>query len=767
MPKGRPKSQVAPCRFCSKQFKRQEHLQRHERTHTREKPYPCECGKDYARQDLLVRHQRLDHQSGTPASGSPPTPHENVSPHLAPNALTSCSTNMPSTQPMSESTVSSLSLPSTSQTVHSILDFQSTSGLDFLWDEAATTFDFLPSVFFNTDYPLSDITDRAELHTNPAPVNPAIDAYGTPQITPEIEVQPSRAPGIVSNDNDALLRRALVATSDAASSWLWTITATTHSSLLHTVRCKTHILPKEFRLPSRHALSRYLESYFRAFDYHLPFVHKPTFSTKTAAPELVLSMAAVGALYRFEHPRGYLLYFAAKALVDDQIAQRSDHVVSHLMARSPEDRVARFSMTSPTIYIPKHILQTIQALLVLLTMSSWADSPIVRDSMSMAGKLAMLVREAALSVDDERPDGLAWEAWVRNEERRRTLFVAYVLFNLQSIAFSVPPMVLSHEVVLCLPSTEIEWNAQTAAEWENLRLTNVGAFEERCFQETLSQVLAGKSVYEHKTVSAFGNYVLIHGCYQQIFFERQASGGFLPFHRSTLRPDVVRIFEGALRAWQNSWEATAESTLDPQSPKGPLGFNATALLRLAYIRLNSNLPPFRRFDDIEPSPIINMFANATSQAVERSVSVDRAILQCIHTLSIPVRAGVAYVARTQVDWSIQHALCNLECALLLCNWLESVACAVESSGMATLREDEKELLAALSSLVRETEVMDDLLNIQDGYAVHFRRLAWCTTKLWAEIFSGGYVFEISHLVGTTLSDIADILEQRLLGGQIR
>lgn len=471
------------------------------RIDTREKPYPCECGKDYARQDLLVRHQRLDHQSGTPASGSPPTPHENVSPHLAPNALTSCSTNMPSTQPMSESTVSNLSLPPTSQTVHSILDFQSTSGLDFLWDEAATTFDFLPSVFFNTDYPLSDLTDRAELHTNPAPVHPAIDAYGTPQITPEIEVQPSRAPGIVSNDNDALLRRALVATSDAASSWLWTITATTHSSLLHTVRCKTHILPKEFRLPSRHALSRYLESYFRAFDNHLPFVHKSTFSTKTAAPELVLSMAAVGALYRFEHPRGYLLYFAAKALVDDQIAQRSDHVVSHLTARSPEDRVARFSMTSPTIYIPKHILQTIQALLVLLTMSSWADSPIVRDSMSMAGKLAMLVREAALSVDDERPDGLAWEAWVRNEERRRTLFVAYVLFNLQSIAFSVPPMVLSHEVVLCLPSTEIEWNAQTAAEWENLRLTNVGAFEERCFQETLSQVLAGKSVYEHKTVS--------------------------------------------------------------------------------------------------------------------------------------------------------------------------------------------------------------------------------------------------------------------------
>jgi len=32
MPRGRPKTVVAPCRYCSKQFKRQEHLLRHERT---------------------------------------------------------------------------------------------------------------------------------------------------------------------------------------------------------------------------------------------------------------------------------------------------------------------------------------------------------------------------------------------------------------------------------------------------------------------------------------------------------------------------------------------------------------------------------------------------------------------------------------------------------------------------------------------------------------------------------------------------------------
>jgi hypothetical protein len=741
---------------------KQKQITDHPRIDTREKPFPCECGERYARRDLLVRHQRLDHLTSATSSHD-----ETVNDGLSmargnDHHLTSTT----GTEPASELiTISQdLGLPLTAQSADPVFDFQSTSGLDFLWDEATTAFDFLPSEFLNTDFPLSHFTQsRTNLHPDLAS-GPAADAYGTPQITPDIVLQSSRGSNPVPDINEALLRRALIATNDAASSSLWTITATIHATLLQFIETKTQVLPKDFRLPSRHGLSRYLESYFRGFDVHLPFVHKPSFSLATVAPELLLSMAAIGALYRFEHPQGYTLYFAAKSLVDDQIAQRSAHIPSYLTGESPGNHETGSSMTSPTIYIPKHILQTIQALLILLAMCSWAHCPIVRDSMSIAGKLVMLVREAALSVDDERPDGLTWEEWVRNEERRRTLFVAYVLFNLQSIAFSVPPMILSHEVVLCLPCTEIEWNAQTATQWDELRITNVGAFEERCFQETLSHILAGKNVFEQKTVSAFGNYVLIHGCYQQIFFERQASGGFLPFNKSTLRHDVVKVFEAALRAWQNSWEVTAESTLDPCSPKGPLGFNATALLRLAYIRLNSHFPAFRRFDDKIPNPIIAMFTTATSPTIVRSVSVDRAILQCIHALSIPIRAGVAYVARTQtLDWSIQHALCNLECAVFLCSWLECIASAVDVSGMATLRGDEKELLAALSGLLRETELMDDTLDIGDSDAVHIRRLAWCTTRLWAETFSGGYVFEVSHLVGTTLSDIAIVLEQRLPG----
>lgn len=37
------------CQHCQRRFKRLEHVQRHERTHTKEAPYGCACGKSFPR----------------------------------------------------------------------------------------------------------------------------------------------------------------------------------------------------------------------------------------------------------------------------------------------------------------------------------------------------------------------------------------------------------------------------------------------------------------------------------------------------------------------------------------------------------------------------------------------------------------------------------------------------------------------------------------------------------------------------------------------
>ncbi|BGO91630.1 hypothetical protein NBRC10512_008077 [Rhodotorula toruloides] len=72
-PPKKKEGKVATCRYCDMTFRKLEHAQRHERTHTNDRPYTCDkCGKTFARQDTLHRHGRLhlrDNDDGPTAKG--------------------------------------------------------------------------------------------------------------------------------------------------------------------------------------------------------------------------------------------------------------------------------------------------------------------------------------------------------------------------------------------------------------------------------------------------------------------------------------------------------------------------------------------------------------------------------------------------------------------------------------------------------------------------------------------------------------------------
>lgn len=309
-----------------------------------------------------------------------------------------------------------------------------------------------------------------------------------------------------------------------------------------------------------------------------------------------------------------------------------------------------------------------------MAMGTWAPRALLREALALQSTIALLVREQGLNDIDSTSDYLSWEEWIRIEGDKRTKFIVYCFFNLHCIAYDMPPLLLTSEIKLCLPHSATAWKAESAAAWLAQRRqsppTNI------TFHSALDRLFAkppgSAGTSQGPAMSSLGNYILIHAIIQQIFFARQTSSTSYPqtLHNGLL-PQAQDELGQALKLWQSNWELTPESSLDPSNPYGPVAFNSTALLRLAYIRLHSDLGPCRRLDTRDPVRIAEALKGA--RLLERSSRLSRAVLQSAHALSIPIKIGVKYVARTQTfSWSIQHGLCNLECAFLLSESLPSL-----------------------------------------------------------------------------------------------
>jgi hypothetical protein len=222
--------------------------------------------------------------------------------------------------------------------------------------------------------------------------------------------------------------------------------------------------------------------------------------------------------------------------------------------------------------------------------------------------------------------------------------------------------------------------------------------------------------------------------------------------------------EAALRAWQKSWEATHESSLHPSSPKGSIGSNCTAVLRLVHIRLHVNLRLSRQLLTRDPAQIALAFGDCSIvDGIRRSPHMDMAILQCIYALSVPVRVGIAFVARTvALNWSCQHAVSSLECAFLLTHWLRALATEIEVHGIETLRQNERKMLEMAISLIREADLADSL-DEHLSPASRVRQVVALTARLWAETFKGFHIFEVVYRIGESLALAAENLEHVWLG----
>ena len=562
------------------------------------------------------------------------------------------------------------------------------------------------------------------------------------------------------------------------------ISVSSHQHFLTKLDDFRSVLPKGFSPPSRHTLARFFAGYINGFHEHLPFIHVPTLSAATNAPELALALAAVGAQYRFENQRGIDLFYASKAVVMEQIRRRDSHWMpqigwdrSNSIGQSPRPGLLEpANVNSPFQYMP-HAgtpnssatdvdpqMETIRALLLLTAFATWErNRELLREALTFQSVLARLVREHGLASPEvsRSPEEMTWEEWIRTEGEKRTKLIVYCFFNLHSITWNVPPLLLNAEIKLDLPDPADEWRAPSASQWRRLRRANSAA--PMPFQETFAKLFS-KSSTSNTPVTPLGNYVLIHAIIQQIFFARQLSASWSTTSGTSLRPEDLNVLENALSAWKAGWKRTPESSLDPQNPNGPVAFTSTAFLGLAYIRLHVDLGPVRHLESREPLQIARALKN--SPRLQRSPRLTMALLHSAHALSIPIRLGIDFVARTQTFfWSIQHSLCSLECAFLLSKWL-AVLPTSPSQLDPKISEHERKLLLWVRSMLDETDMAvspeenglkaeQDFL--QDQHKI--KQLSIAVVRVWAKTFKGNTSWAIVELIGSSLEIYADMLER--------
>ncbi|KAF7596001.1 hypothetical protein BBP40_003780 [Aspergillus hancockii] len=396
------------CPYCQREFSRLEHLQRHTRRHTHEKPYHCDCGALFSRRDLLRRHERIVHgainhstdrrSSRRRAEGAPPTEsfRENWSCHGEQSRQ--ANNNTLEGPAISHSTA----LQSQSRRPEVRTNIQ------------APSFFPAPRIALSPLSRIQRISQRSNIDI------PSV----------ETQILPYFSHPVVTDSQRAIL---LLAVEGFVSS--------------------------DLSLPSTNSLTRYLAGYFTGFYPQVPFTHAPTFKLESCSPELCLAMLSVGAVYRHEFHSAVKLFSVAKTLVLERQRQEGKATIERAM------QLTNSEMSARTDYVDQ-----IQTLLCLGWFATWQKDAALRNELH--GLRALLANSLTLSgLDDISPCSAIWEVWAQQESGRRTKYFAFCFLNIQGMAYGMPPVVWAHDVKMRLPCSCPEWTAPDAGTWALLQQT--------------------------------------------------------------------------------------------------------------------------------------------------------------------------------------------------------------------------------------------------------------------------------------------------------
>ncbi|KAK9774958.1 hypothetical protein SCAR479_08232 [Seiridium cardinale] len=510
-----------------------------------------------------------------------------------------------------------------------------------------------------------------------------------------------------------------------------------------------------FPIKSCRELQHLINGYVDCFHRHFPILHLASMVPAETPSPLISAMCCIGALYRLERTKARRLYRATMQMLASPADDWGPPIQMDSTGSGSQRPQEEVQSKGATLMMPLWLLQS-------RVLNSFYASLGEDESVAVAefDKLGMFSKEYRLRRDylrrSEESGGRFWKDWVERESLKRLLCGLFIQSNLLVVLYDITPgFDINQDLDFPVLEDERLWDVSTAEEWYPLRQMTTPPSQ--TIQGVLLDILQGSNdevlATEPYYISRFTALVVMHAVNVHVWHLNQVSRTLkqsmqaADYPTNALISHTLTMLSRCRDILRHHQPGGVEPSWD-ENREGPLLFNYEAMLRVAYIRLFTDVSVPQKFTLLIASKEDKLAALKRFVAAkqERSPLMTKAVAYAFDSFFIPIQMGYLLVQKTAAfSWSVETAVSAWGCAILLCKWIH---CIETLGAQGAPLEAETRLIKQVKSALED---MDS--SYEEG-----RSLAAAVAGAWAIFLNDVWVWGITARLGQNLVELSHLYE---------